>query len=107
MEPVGELLPQLLSSSGCVLLADPSERTRHNRSLCIPLKTCLDVNDAARIFLAVPDKKCVGYPWGSRKAGFCCSNSADQVFVQGILCGHDADDKKADAAGVITIGQHH
>lgn len=31
VEPVGELLPQLLSSSGFVLLADPSERTRHNR----------------------------------------------------------------------------
>ena len=31
MEPVGRLLPQLLSDNGQVLLADPSERTRHNR----------------------------------------------------------------------------
>lgn len=36
MEPVGELLPQILSCSGCVLLADPSERTRHNRC-AVPL----------------------------------------------------------------------
>ncbi|BDA46391.1 probable electron transfer flavoprotein beta subunit lysine methyltransferase [Coccomyxa sp. Obi] len=37
VEPVGELLPQLLSSSGCVLLADPSERTRHNREYFVDM----------------------------------------------------------------------
>jgi hypothetical protein len=31
VEPVGNLLPQLLSDTGQILLADPSERTRHNR----------------------------------------------------------------------------
>ena len=31
VEPVGRLLPQLLSSRGSVLLADPTDRTRHNR----------------------------------------------------------------------------
>jgi hypothetical protein len=34
VEPVGNLLPHLLAYSGTVLLADPSERTRHNRQAC-------------------------------------------------------------------------
>ncbi|KAK9906788.1 hypothetical protein WJX75_008015 [Coccomyxa subellipsoidea] len=41
VEPVGELLPQLLSCSGCVLLADPSERTRHNREYFVDMMQSL------------------------------------------------------------------
>lgn len=36
VEPLGKLLPQLLSDNGQVLLADPSERTRHNRQAATP-----------------------------------------------------------------------
>ena len=41
MEPVGRLLPQLLSDNGQVLLADPSERTRHNRHPSCSTSECM------------------------------------------------------------------
>ncbi len=41
VEPLGRLLPQLLSDDGQVLLADPSERTRHNRQSPCSTSACM------------------------------------------------------------------
>ena len=53
MEPLGRLLPQLLSDNGQILLADPSERTRHNRHLSCSIPACMAPYQSRTMFASL------------------------------------------------------
>jgi predicted metal-binding protein len=76
VEPVARFVRQLLSSSGRLLVADPSERTRYNRWVASHLATCM-------LHLT---------PWCAYQSWtHPCVALFYGDIMQGVLCGHAAE----------------